>query len=443
MRRRAKDFTVKKMRLLKIAIAAIFIAFTAACFFLSGENFSVKIDAPKKNSGASFLSHAVTLKKADAENVKGDFERENIFFYNGVKAEMTKSNDEFFAAFETENRKEFYKIESVVGEKSVEQYVARKDGELILLPIGYDLIKKHWLNSNKISFEETNADFYKNQKNWKADCAACHLEKLDETQASFDITNLDSNSVLLACGSCHAKGLHESFPKSDEVLSNEKSFNELISAHRSAPGNSNDFYADGSTKFAAHEYQGILRSVCFVNSKSGGGDKITGEKINCLSCHSIENGAVTEVKSDEKILSQQACINCHQQFSAPESIAEHTKHKFDSAASNCYSCHMPTVAYGHLRFQRTHEISIPDPSLTARKQVPNACNLCHTDESVNWAIMSGKELWSERFRDTEISVDKQFDQPESVRSRLSNNSFVRVLTADAVRKSPLRQRKNL
>lgn len=425
------------MRLLKIAIVAVFIAFTAACFFLSDENLLTGFDAPDEASNESFFQHALTVQKADAGNVKGDFERENTFSYNGVKAEMTKNGNDFFAAFETEDKKEIYKIEQIVGAKYVQQYIAEKGGEMILLPIAYDLKKSRWLNSNEMFLENGNADFFKNRKNWKTECSTCHLEKLDETQKISDVAKLDSNSILLACGSCHAKGLHNEFPNLSEINSKENYLNDLISAHRNAPRNSEDFYPDGSTKLAAHEYQGILRSVCFVGSKSSGTDLIGGEKINCLSCHSLENGRIVDVKSDEKILSQQACINCHQQFSTSEAIAEHTKHPTTSAASNCYSCHMPEIAYGHLRFQRTHEISIPDPALTVKKNVPNACNLCHTDQSVNWAIVSSKKLWSERFREAQISTERQFDQPEYIRSQSFDNFFQNLLIDSSSKNKPL------
>lgn len=421
------------MRLLKIAIVAAFFAFTAACFFLSDKSLLTKIDAPQKISKESFFRHALTVQKAVTENVKGDFGRENIFFYNGVKAEMTKNGADFFAAFETEGKKEIYKIEAVVGAKYVQQYIAEKDGELILLPVAYDLRKKRWLNSNEMFLENENADFFKNQKDWKAECSTCHLEKLDETLKIFDVANLDSNSVLLACGGCHAKGLHDSFPKAGEISSKENYFNDLISAHRNAPRNSEDFYADGSTRTAAHEYQGILRSVCFVGSKAGGSGSLGGEKINCLSCHSLENGKIVDVESDEKLLSRQACINCHQQFSDPQAVAEHTKHPLGSEASNCYNCHMPEIAYGHLRFQRTHEIGIPDPALTIQKNVPNACNLCHADRSVNWAIAASRKLWPERFRDDRISTEKRFDQPEYIRLQALDDSFFRLLIDESTR----------
>ena len=103
------------MRLLKITILAIFIVFSAACFYLSA----------KKNSLPTH--HAQTFQKANSKTIKGDFERENRFEEAGVKAEMSKQGDDFFIAFDNQ---ETYKIEAVVGTEKLEEYIVRKDGKL-------------------------------------------------------------------------------------------------------------------------------------------------------------------------------------------------------------------------------------------------------------------------------------------------------------------------
>ena len=348
------------MRLLKITILTAFIAFSAACLWLSANK-----NAPVKNH------HAQTLRKATAENVKGDFERENRFEFVGVRAEMSQKGTDFFISFETPNQKETYTIEAVVGTEKLEEYIARKDGKLVRLPIAYDLKVKSWINLNTTFFETDGADFFKYQTDWETNCASCHLENSAQ--------NIPTN-----CAACHSKNLHES--ETDAI------------------------------QLSSREHQGILRSVCFVKNKGG-------EVINCLSCHSSENN---------KAPTQQSCINCHQQFSAPEAVAQHTKHQTDSA--NCFSCHQPEIVYGHLEFQKTHEISIPKPELTALKAVPNACNLCHTDKSVNWAITNTKTLWTEHFRDAEISNDPQFDEAEGIRALFAGDAFTRALAADTLTK---------
>ncbi len=51
-----------------------------------------------------------------------------------------------------------------------------------------------------------------------------------------------------------------------------------------------------------------------------------------------------------------------------------------------YNCHMPRVVYGIMSIHPTHDITVPDPQLTFAQLVPNACNQCHLDRSVNWAV---------------------------------------------------------
>lgn len=416
------------MRILKLTITAFFLVFSAACAFISDNKFFIKTNEnnpAKKNSRAFFTKHAQTLKKANPENVRGDFENENRLEYLGVKAEMKRIGDDFFVSFQTQEKLETFQIEAVIGEKKLEEYIVKKDEKLIRLPIAYDLIQKNWINLNAAFFEPDGKDFFRHQKDWNAECASCHLEKTSENIEVSDENNLDSASVLLACGSCHAKGLSDSFPHLDEIFSSENYSNQVIRAHQNAEQNSSHFFENGSVRLSSHEYQGILRSVCFVKNKGG-------EVINCLSCHTNQNGEIANVKNDEKLLSFEACTNCHQQFSSVETVAEHTKHPLGSESSNCYSCHLPEIAYGHLKFQRTHEISIPNPELTASKNIPNACNLCHLDKSVNWAIEKSKILWKERFQFAEISKDKQFNTAEGLRGLFAGDAFIRANTANAL-----------
>jgi len=269
------------------------------------------------------------------------------------------------------NDAETFKIEAVVGDEKLEEYAARKDGKLLHLPIAYDLREKKWTHLTDEFVQTETAKIFQTSGDWETNCASCHLE---QTAQNFPTD----------CASCHSKPLHES--ETDTI------------------------------RFSAREHQGILRSVCFVKNKGG-------NVISCQSCHSSD---VREKPT------QQACINCHQQFSAPETISEHTKHQANSA--NCFSCHQPEIVYGHLEFQRTHEISIPNPELTVTKNIPNACNLCHTDKSVNWAILQTKTLWSENFRDAKISNDLQFNEAEGIRGIVAGDAFTRALWADILKK---------
>jgi hypothetical protein len=93
---------------------------------------------------------------------------------------------------------------------------------------------------------------------------------------------------------------------------------------------------------------------------------------------------------------------------------------------------MPRVVYGVMAIHPTHEISVPDPRLTVTHAKPNACNQCHLDKSVNWAIASVRDLWPGRFGTTRTSGDAQFDVPEGPRALFAGDALQRAIAAEAM-----------
>ena len=455
-----------KISLVKITVcAAFFTLFIAAFFLFASKSSAVQTSENNSENPQSCAAchqenhaswrinnHGKTVKKATGENVQGDFLHNNYFENAGVKAEMSRDGEDFYIKI----GEEIYKIAAVVGVKYVEQYVAEKDGEFYSLPIAFNLEEKRWININEANFEQRDLQHL---KNWQTDCAVCHRSGENDLQKGFsnvsiscaachgnsvehiesktslwakvgfetddkivNPNNLSSDDSMLACASCHARDLNET-PKFES--------DNLISAHQPNDSNLDRYWANGTNKFSGSEYQAIIRSVCYVQSKAGG-HGIEGEKISCASCHSQHETNAESVVSEKTY--NQNCVNCHTQFSDDAAIAEHTKHQPNSEAGNCASCHQPEIVYSRTRFVRTHEISVPNPVLTVEKQIPNACNLCHTDKSVNWAIISSTKLWSERFRNAKVSPDKQFNQPESIKMLHSTDPFLRALAADSLRK---------
>jgi predicted CXXCH cytochrome family protein len=186
----------------------------------------------------------------------------------------------------------------------------------------------------------------------------------------------------------------------------------------------NRFWANGAPRLTAYEYQGLLHSACFTKGEPG-------NRINCLTCHSMHEGDVKGMIKPEN-RTDKACLSCHQQYEAPAALAAHSKHKPDSTGSRCYNCHMPRVVYGVMSVHPTHEITVPDASLTAAQAVPNACSQCHLDKSVNWAIAESKRLWPQRFAHTAVSTDEQFNQPEGPRALFAGDALTRALAAEAL-----------
>jgi hypothetical protein len=101
--------------------------------------------------------------------------------------------------------------------------------------------------------------------------------------------------------------------------------------------------------------------------------------------------------NDQAFVKQnRACTQCHEQFKDNAMLSQHTHHATDSAGSLCYNCHMPFQAYSLLKRVRSHRITTPTATATVDSGIPNACNQCHVDRTLEWtnqtlAAWSGKE----------------------------------------------------
>ena len=138
------------------------------------------------------------------------------------------------------------------------------------------------------------------------------------------------------------------------------------------------FYKDGMVRVAGREYNGLTDSACY---KKG--------EMTCLSCHKLHQSSLDERPAQEwandqlktDALDDQACLNCH---SSDEYNEKHTHHLAGSSGSSCYNCHMPHTSYGLLKAIRSHTITSPDVGKDLAASRPNACNLCHLDQTMQW-----------------------------------------------------------
>lgn len=139
------------------------------------------------------------------------------------------------------------------------------------------------------------------------------------------------------------------------------------------------FWSDGMVRVSGREYSGLIESACHERGE-----------LSCLSCHSMHKS-----KPDDQLAARmdgnQACLQCHQKFE--KNLSQHTHHAAGSSGSLCYNCHMPHTTYGLLKAIRSHQISSPDVAVDLRTGRPNACNLCHLDQSLGWTARMLSE-WS-------------------------------------------------
>ncbi len=429
--------------------------------------------------------HSRMTQEARSESVQGDFENSNTFEFQGVTARMERRDGAFLMTFTyPDGRIEANTIVRTIGSRRIEQYITERNGQYSRLPVAYDLINRRWMNLTGSFFYPDGADYSHLRSAWDPNCVFCHNVKAqpnldfktklfntevaelgiacgachgeaavhaDRAASPFtrtlwrlsngaprNITNprkLDPERSLMVCGHCHGQRISEPVDSIREILSHGDPYNagsDLSEYYRPVQRETrvgdysfaNRFWANGSPRLTAYEYQGILRSSCFIK-----GDHQN--RITCLSCHSMHGGDPKgQITAENR--TNKPCLACHQQYEPAAKLVEHTGHRAGSEGSRCYNCHMPRVVYGIMSIHPTHDITAPDPALTLAGLAPNACNQCHLDKSVNWAVRESKRLWPARFAQAGESRDPQFEFAEGPRALFAGDALTRALMAEAL-----------
>jgi predicted CXXCH cytochrome family protein len=429
--------------------------------------------------------HRTMTREADTENILGDFERDNSLTYQGIRADMVRKDNHYWMNLTgADGKKQQLEIVRTVGSRRMQQYLTKDGDRWMRLPVAYDLVQRRWMHLNGSFFHADGAPYTAHVTEWNSNCVFCHNVK---AQPGFDWENkswntevaelgiacgachgrtgehaqratspltryrwhftsnaapiavvnpvkIDSDRAAMICGHCHGQRLPDPEDRIRHVLhvgdpydagENLRQFYKPVERDAKV-GNfsfATRFWADGSPRLTAYEYQGMLHSKCFRAGKPG-------HRLTCISCHSMHGGDPRGQITQEK-RTNAACTECHQQFSQPTELVQHTKHGAESTGSLCYNCHMPQIVFGIMSVHRTHDITIPRPEETVRFDKPNACNQCHLDWSVNRAILATKRLWPEAYTQSEAG-DHRFDEPEGQRALFAGDAVMRALTAGAM-----------
>lgn len=134
------------------------------------------------------------------------------------------------------------------------------------------------------------------------------------------------------------------------------------------------FYTDGTVRVGGREWNGLSRSACFERARGS-------RRISCLSCHDLHGGTRDDQLRSERDTAA-ACAGCHEAQAAAG--REHSHHASGSSGSDCLNCHMPYTTYALFKSIRSHRITEPSVRRGNAGAAPNACNLCHQDQSLDW-----------------------------------------------------------
>jgi hypothetical protein len=287
-------------------------------------------------------------------------------------------------------------------------------------------------------------------------CEACHGPGEDHVDAMRDPAarlpalrkggdlkivhpdRLAPDRAVAVCGQCHGQRLPEPIDRATTWITRGPTYrpgDDLLKHVRPVvretppPGNAAPdlfrmrFWADGTPRLTAYEYQGLVASPCHVK---GG--------LTCNHCHAMHEGDPRgQLKPGHE--DDRACATCHER-ARYETVA-HTGHDSRGPGGSCVACHMPRIVYGVLDLHRSHRIESPDPRRDGEAGRPHACTLCHLDRSLEWSATEMSRLWGRRFQAPAQRPDRgAVADPEGFTSLLSGDPVTRAVYARAAGDAP-------
>jgi predicted CXXCH cytochrome family protein len=369
--------------------------------------------------------HYHAMDTATPESVRGDFNN-TTFEWNGITNRFFKQENKLYV--ETPGpggEMGIYEISYTFGYEPLQQYlIAFPGGRLQCLPIAWDTEKAQWFHLyDSVYDEEIQPDDWlywtNNGQNWNGMCADCHSTDLrknyDIQSRTFNTTwfeinvgceachgpssehldwaklpdiarptntntgllvrtsNITTREYVDQCARCHARrGVLEDFKGVYQDV-----MDYMIPQHIGEPY----YFADGQILEEDYVYASFLQSKMFAND------------VRCNDCHDAHS--VKLIKDGNEV-----CLQCHKE--ADYETYDHHFHKYEGEEGDplvladrtvavgegalCVNCHMAGRYYMGNDFRNDHSFRIPRPDLSAEIGVPNACNQCHTNETVAWSV---------------------------------------------------------
>ena len=250
---------------------------------------------------------------------------------------------------------------------------------------------------------------------WNTQCAWCHMT---DYRKNYDIKTDSYNSqwkeMGVGCTQCHGNIAEQADQESGCLIdipahrelkktNPDHTFDNCATCHsrRAAmdddfhvgdkfgdhfqlqlPTQPNLFYADG--QILDEDY--VWTSLRTSNMGHKG--------VRCSDCHDPHSNQLKLPLTNNAL-----CMSCHSSGSNgrisgaividPASHSHHFgvgKHNDVGSGHSCVDCHMTETTYMGRDHRRDHGFHVPDPQLTKERNIPNACNKCHQDKDVDWAI---------------------------------------------------------
>jgi tetratricopeptide (TPR) repeat protein len=367
--------------------------------------------------------HDMAMAVADKTTVLGDF-NDAEFSLHGVTSRFYTKGDKYFVHTNgPEGQMGEFEITHTFGWYPLQQYlVPFAGGRLQCLPIAWDVREKKWYRlPPEGPLDPGDWLYWTNAaQNWNGMCAECHSTNLKKNfDQQNDTYNTTWSDIDVGCEACHGPGSnHVSWAEMPEMARPQIANFELVqktsdtsardSVELCAPCHSRRaalgdyvhaeadlldsmlpsllteelYFSDGQIMEEVYVYGSFTQSKMYRHG------------VRCSDCHDVHS--IKPVKEGNAL-----CLQCHR--ASQYDSKEHHFHKqkdepgepIKSAAgevlfevgtgAQCVQCHMPGRNYMGIDYRPDHSFRIPDPSLNAALNTPDACLRCHVDKDVKWS----------------------------------------------------------
>lgn len=321
-----------------------------------------------------------------------------------------------------------YDIAYALGGKNYYNFLTlMQDGRLQVLPIFYDVQHASWRNTTESMLrhftdgqQDTPVSWRDPMLTFNAACFSCHVSQIESNyDPQTDTYATTWNEAGISCESCHGPASEHirvyraaapdnppddlnliswkdlTIPQQNDACSGCHTKGAPITARFETGDNywdhydlttfeHADYYANGRDLGENYTLGSWLLSPCVKDGN-----------LSCTHCHTSSGRyRFTEENANH------ACLPCHQQ--RVENAAEHMHHP-NGGATKCVDCHMAMHSFGGMN-QSDHSMRPPLPQLSIALGSRNACIICHTDQTNEWALEHVRSWHADYDQDTAPEV---------------------------------------
>jgi tetratricopeptide (TPR) repeat protein len=364
------------------------------------------------------------MQPATEDTVLGRFD-DARFVYYGAESRFFKSNGEFFVTTDgPDGRPADFQVRYTFGVEPLQQYlIALPGGRLQALGIAWDSRPEaegggRWfhLYPDEHVTAANPLHWTRPYQTWNGMCADCHSTNLrkryDPATDSYATT---WDEIDVGCEACHgAAGAHAEWAgqragdepvaaggrlpvdfehhgagyqvelcarchaRRHRVSAEAEPDRPLLDDFAPATLTVGLYHADGQVQDEVYVYGSFLQSKMYARG------------VRCSDCHDVHS-------LELRAAGNAVCTQCHSlqpldRFPTLRPRGYDTPaHHFHPAAAagarvpTCVDCHMPPKTFMGVDARRDHSMRVPRPDLSVKLGTPNACSVCHSEESAAWA----------------------------------------------------------